>query len=181
MKTGTIDLGDGRTASVAVLNYVDRIFVVVSELDTFGTIVSARKDVVLGGGTTYDTSVLLGKRDDPIPEIVARQLCEKVCSPEFSQDGSQPNDIDSVHCDKPLLLSFGIASRRGHATQCSVDMMDGKGGCRTMGTASTKDHDQGAMTYNSKCEDDELILTDTKELVSTIVNGVMRIVMGRDK
>ena len=80
--------------------YSDRIFIAISQTETFGTIVHAQRDAVLDGGSTYDTSILLGNREDPIPELAARQLCER---------------ITSLGLDLPVLLSWGV--RRGALKQ----------------------------------------------------------------
>ena len=67
--------------------------------------VQAEKETVLGGGTTFSTATLLGSRDDPIPELCARQLVEKL-----SQAG----------CDLPVLLCLGLErgpSERDPSTQ----------------------------------------------------------------
>ena len=73
--------------------YADRIMFVVSHLGTLGTVVHAQKETVLGGGTTYSTVTLLGLRDDPVPELCARQLVER---------------LGAAGCDLPVLLCLGL-------------------------------------------------------------------------
>lgn len=63
-------------ADIYIAYYVDRILIVVTQLGTFGSILSARRDQVLGGGSTYHTEMLLGPRDNAMHELCARQLAE---------------------------------------------------------------------------------------------------------
>jgi len=91
--SATITLGNGVETSVFISAYADRILFIVTQVGTLGTMVQAQKETVLGGGTTFSTATLLGTRDDPIPELCARQLVEKL-----SQSG----------CDLPILLCLGL-------------------------------------------------------------------------
>lgn len=84
---------NGVPTTVIASLYADRIMFVVTQLGTLGTIVAAQKETVLGGGTTFSTDTLLGARDDPVPELCARQLVERL---------SQSN------CDLPLLLCLAL-------------------------------------------------------------------------
>jgi proteasome assembly chaperone 3 len=90
--SATITLNDQQT-SVFTSVYADRIMFIVTQVGTLGTMVQAQKETVLGGGTTFSTATLLGTRDDPIPELCARQLVEKL-----SQAG----------CDLPIILCLGL-------------------------------------------------------------------------
>jgi proteasome assembly chaperone 3 len=91
--TATITLGNGVETSVFISAYADRIMFIVTQVGTLGTMVQAQKETVLGGGTTFSTATLLGSRDDPLPELCARQLVEKL-----SQAG----------CELPILLCLGL-------------------------------------------------------------------------
>lgn len=91
--TATITLRNGVETSVFISAYADRIMFIVTQVGTLGTMVQAQKETVLGGGTTFSTATLLGTRDDPVPELCARQLVEKL-----SQAG----------CDLPILLCLGL-------------------------------------------------------------------------
>jgi len=85
---------------------------VVSQLDTFGTVVSAQKETVLGGGTTFSTTTLLGLRTDPLPELCARLLVERLAN-----DG----------CDLPVLLLLGLkreCSGSGQQRDLVVNLVD---------------------------------------------------------
>lgn len=64
--------------SILISLYSDRLMFVITQVGTLGTIVHAQKESILGGGTTYSTATLLGHRDDPLPELCARQLIEKI-------------------------------------------------------------------------------------------------------
>jgi proteasome assembly chaperone 3 len=79
--------------TVLISVYADRIMFIVTQVGTLGTMVEAQKETVLGGGTTFSTATLLGTRDDPLPELCARQLVEKL-----SQSG----------CDLPIILCLGL-------------------------------------------------------------------------
>ena len=93
----SIHLADVPTTVITSL-YADRIMFIVTQLGTLGTIVAAQKDTVLGGGTTFSSDTLLGARNDPIPELCARQLVERL-----SQAG----------CDLPVLLCLGLKRAPG--------------------------------------------------------------------
>ena len=88
-----VDGNDQGAATVITSLYADQIMFVVTQLGTLGTIVHAQKETVLGGGTTFSTATLLGARDDPLPELCARQLIERT-----SQSG----------CNLPILLCLGL-------------------------------------------------------------------------
>jgi proteasome assembly chaperone 3 len=75
--------------------YADRLLVIVSQIPSLGTIISAEKDSILRStGNTYAITTLIGSRDDPSLELCARRLVE-TCS-------------DSG-CQLPLLLCLGIS------------------------------------------------------------------------
>lgn len=66
----------GSTWYILVTRYSNKALVVVSSKGTFGSIVHARKDVSLRGGLTYDTRMVLGNRNDEMPELCARMIVE---------------------------------------------------------------------------------------------------------
>eukprot|EP00128_Syssomonas_multiformis_P015220 Colp12_sorted_trinity150504_noHs@30006 len=81
-----------------VLNaFQDRIFILVTQCNKMGTLLSAAKDMNMevGSEPTYTIRVLLGKRDDSFIEVFARQIVEAMTKAE---------------CNKPLLLSAGFTS-----------------------------------------------------------------------
>ncbi|KIZ07523.1 hypothetical protein MNEG_0436 [Monoraphidium neglectum] len=83
---------DGAPTDVVVSKYEDCVMLVASQIGAFGTILSAscpallrittwlnlggRPDASAEGRTTYSTTVLLGKRDEPLLTLAARQLVE---------------------------------------------------------------------------------------------------------
>lgn len=85
---------NGIRTEVVVVPYADRTFVIVTQLKKLGNVILATSDAVGGGmarpsgGRRYSVQVLLGKRDDPLLSLYARQLLEQMKS------------------DKPLLLAI---------------------------------------------------------------------------
>jgi len=81
--------------------YSDRVFVIISQIEKFGTIMKAWAEPKSEGGSIYQVSTLMGKRDDPLLQIYARQIIERL----------------STVTDKPLLLSISLkAESRDQAT-----------------------------------------------------------------
>ncbi|CAM9149736.1 unnamed protein product [Ascophyllum nodosum] len=84
---------NGVRTEVVVIPYVDRTFVIVTQMKKLGNLLLATSDGSGGGlaegsrGRRYRVQVLLGKRDDPLLSLYARQLLEQMKS------------------DKPLLLA----------------------------------------------------------------------------
>lgn len=59
--------------------YSNRIFVVVTQSDNFGTLIAAQNESPMTPSTcTYSTKILLGRRDDESLESYARTLCELI-------------------------------------------------------------------------------------------------------
>lgn len=72
--------------------YCDRVFVAITQLGKFGTIMKAWAEPKSEGGSIFQVSTLMGKRDDPLLHIYARQIIERLSS----------------SIDKPLLLSLSL-------------------------------------------------------------------------
>jgi len=77
---------DGVHTDLAVTNYSDRLFVVVSQLGKLGTIVEARREKAQSdkgdegagaGRPVYQVTVLLGKESEEV-ELVGRLLAERL-------------------------------------------------------------------------------------------------------
>jgi proteasome assembly chaperone 3 len=83
----------GRPTDFLITTYQDRILVLITQLGTLGTVLHAEKETVLGGGSTFRVDTLLGHRDDPLPELCARQLVEQLAA-----EG----------CTLPLLLCLSL-------------------------------------------------------------------------
>lgn len=88
---------DGKEIKTDIVctTYSDRVFVIITQIKKFGTIISAwaeNKDNQVNE-KSYHSQTLLGKRDDPLLAVYARQVCESIVS-----TGSE----------KPLLLAISI-------------------------------------------------------------------------
>lgn len=79
---------------IVCTTYTDRHFIVISQMNKFGTVINAWAETKADGGKTFDMVTLLGRRDDPLLSVYARQLVERISS--FS--------------DKPLLLAIALQS-----------------------------------------------------------------------
>lgn len=89
---------NGIPTDVTIINYSDRVFLVISQNSRFGTLISAKADDSLtqpGAAPSFDVNVLLGRRDDPLLLIYARQLVEAI----------------SKSSSRPLLLSISLRER----------------------------------------------------------------------
>jgi proteasome assembly chaperone 3 len=60
----------------------------------FGTLINAWAETKADGGKSFDMVTLLGRRDDPLLNVYARQLIEKI----------------SLVSDKPLLLAIALVA-----------------------------------------------------------------------
>ena len=91
--------------------YSNRIFVVVTQSQNFGTLIQASADNPLNmSGTSYSTRVLVGRRDDEVLEAYARTMVELITK-------RAPNA-------GPLLLSISIeqhSSEMFHAVMQAVE------------------------------------------------------------
>ena len=74
------------------LVYSDRVFVHITQIGKFGTFLKAWAEPRSEGGLVYQVSTVMGKRDDPLLHIYARQIIERL----------------STHMDKPLLLAISL-------------------------------------------------------------------------
>ncbi|PNW73745.1 hypothetical protein CHLRE_13g571000v5 [Chlamydomonas reinhardtii] len=73
--------------------YLDHLFLIITQIGTVGTVISARQDSTFDGRTTFTTSVVLGKREDPGLELASRQLVEV---------------IGAAGHNKPITLCLGL-------------------------------------------------------------------------
>ena len=72
--------------------YTDRHFVVISQMKKLGTLIDTWAETKADGGKTFNMVTLLGRRDDPLLNVYARQLVERI----------------SMVSDKPLLLAIAL-------------------------------------------------------------------------
>mmetsp|Transcript_14549 Transcript_14549/g.31680 ORF Transcript_14549/g.31680 Transcript_14549/m.31680 type:complete len:143 (+) Transcript_14549:43-471(+) len=56
--------------------YMDQMVIFASQLGTAGTVISATQDAAFDGSTTFTTTILLGKRDEPLLSLCARRIVE---------------------------------------------------------------------------------------------------------
>jgi len=82
------------TTFVHCTSFFDRHVVGIAQLSKFGTWIEGWCEESADGNVLFQTKVLLGKRDDPILHIYARQIIEKIVSSSTSR--------------KPLLLSISL-------------------------------------------------------------------------
>mmetsp|Transcript_24238 Transcript_24238/g.80560 ORF Transcript_24238/g.80560 Transcript_24238/m.80560 type:complete len:129 (+) Transcript_24238:99-485(+) len=79
-KSAEVCIGGVSTRLIATA-YANRIFVVVSQRENLGTLISATRESATGlasGPGCYSTRVLLGRRDDEALEVYARTLVELI-------------------------------------------------------------------------------------------------------
>lgn len=90
-KESTVEI-DGITTEIICTNYSDKIMVNISQMDKFGSIISAFSETTGESGKLYHIQNLLGRRDDPLLNIYARQIIENI----------------SEVSDKPLILTISL-------------------------------------------------------------------------
>jgi proteasome assembly chaperone 3 len=85
---------EGVDTHVSVQSFADTNVVLVSQLGRLGTIKHA--EVIEGpeGRRTYEVRTLMGKRDDPLLDVYARQIVEKI--------------TEATSSTKPLLLTVAL-------------------------------------------------------------------------
>ncbi|KAG2771494.1 hypothetical protein JG687_00002150 [Phytophthora cactorum] len=67
---------NGVPTDIAVSIFADRVFVAVTQLGTFGTLVEAHQKDSISGKFQPDIHIRLGRRDDPLLLVYARQFLE---------------------------------------------------------------------------------------------------------
>lgn len=83
---------NGLVTEIVCATFVDYLFVVITQINKFGTVLRADSVPKADGGYLFSVSTMLGKRDDPLLMIYARQIAERL-SP-FTQ--------------RPLVLSISL-------------------------------------------------------------------------
>ncbi|GMI08884.1 hypothetical protein TrVE_jg2091 [Triparma verrucosa] len=84
--------------STTVHLFPDRTLITISQLPAFGTIlVSSITHSASSNKSTYNVTVLLGRRDDDILSVYCRQIIEKVSTFD-----------DSVKSGKPIMFMIGL-------------------------------------------------------------------------
>ncbi|KAF4027988.1 Proteasome assembly chaperone 3 [Phytophthora infestans] len=67
---------NGVPTDIAVSIFADRVFIAVTQLGTFGTLVEAYQKDSISGKFQPDIHIRLGRRDDPLLLVYARQFLE---------------------------------------------------------------------------------------------------------
>lgn len=93
-KSSLISTNGEICTDIICTTYNDRHFVVISQMKKFGTLINAWAESKADGGKSFDMVTLLGRRDDPLLNVYARQLIEKI----------------SLVSDKPLLLAIALVA-----------------------------------------------------------------------
>lgn len=68
---------NGIHTDVVVQAFTDRIFVTITQLNKIGSLLYATSEDDSSGGKSFDVQVLMGRRDDPLLVLYARQLIEQ--------------------------------------------------------------------------------------------------------
>eukprot|EP00878_Enallax_costatus_P008537 GHUV01008925.1.p4 GENE.GHUV01008925.1~~GHUV01008925.1.p4 ORF type:complete len:132 (+),score=35.02 GHUV01008925.1:597-992(+) len=79
VKTATVDI-DGCATDIICSLYADAVVLIATQTGTAGTIIQAKQDSTFEGKTTFSTSILVGKRDEILLTVAARQLVEQANS-----------------------------------------------------------------------------------------------------
>jgi proteasome assembly chaperone 3 len=90
----------GQKTEVVQCCYDDHIMVIVTQIGKMGTLLHARKEEGYGTAPTFNVSILMGKRDEPLMVACARQLIEQI-----SKGG----------LTRPLILSLGLSDHSAGA------------------------------------------------------------------
>ena len=72
----------GVPTEVMVLEF-DQVMAIVTQVDRLGTLLQAKQDAYT---QTYSVEVLLGRRNDPLLEVLARQLIERLAVAKCQKD-----------------------------------------------------------------------------------------------
>ncbi|GBG60454.1 hypothetical protein CBR_g5628 [Chara braunii] len=91
-----VDVIEGHETTVLLSGYEDRIMVMVSQIGKLGTLLFAKREEIYDGPKAFQVDTILGKRDEPMLTVCARQLIEKI-----SMAGSRWAHL-------PLLLSISL-------------------------------------------------------------------------
>ena len=81
------------------ISYTDRHFVIITQLNKFGTLIEAKVEKVFSNKNIYYIQSLFGKRDDPLLTIYARQIIENIAT--YDNNRNNNNNITEV---KPLYI-----------------------------------------------------------------------------
>ncbi|CCI42217.1 hypothetical protein ABG067_004246 [Albugo candida] len=98
---------NGHDTNLCLSIFTNQIFIIVSQIDTFGTVVQARKRESLSENFQSEVQVLLGRRDDPLLLVYARQFLERIGSP----------------LGLPVVAAIGLKDRSSNAFEQVVNQL----------------------------------------------------------
>ena len=98
----------GIVTDIVCTIYSDQYFVVISQNGKFGTMIKATAEYHNdnSAGVTFETTVLLGQREDTLAHLYARQIIEKL----------------STKSDKPVIVSISLIPE-GRTMETVKDVM----------------------------------------------------------
>lgn len=96
---------DGVATTFSYSMYMDQTLMFVTQTGTAGTMIAATQDAAFDGSTTYSTAVVLGKRDEPLLQLCARQIVELAGAAGYK---------------KPMLIGLGF---KQHSMQLVKQVM----------------------------------------------------------
>ena len=83
----------GIVTNITCTSYTDRHFVIITQTQKFGSLLTAwAEDRLDGLSKSYESHVLIGKRDDDLLNVFAKQIMQRIAS----------------QSNKPLLLSIAL-------------------------------------------------------------------------
>merc|ERR1719201_2776833 len=74
----TAALIDGQRTEVVIMSFHDRVLVVVTQLGKIGTVIEAHADPTIDRKPSFTINTLIGKRDQPILMLCARQIVQEI-------------------------------------------------------------------------------------------------------
>ena len=86
----TITTPSGCSTTLTVNVYTDTILIIINQLNSIGTILTATSSHnLVNSKVTYAVDTVLGRRDDPVVEVMGRQMVEKCGDIERAVNGGQ--------------------------------------------------------------------------------------------
>lgn len=108
----------GRATDLVLTGFSNQIMIIATQREKMGTLVVASRDAkVLSRGSggpdpTFSVRTLMGRRNDPIPELLARTLIERISSSKG--DGSE----------KSLLLCVNLVESSTAVAKSLIEKID---------------------------------------------------------
>ena len=108
----------GIITDIVCTSYSDYHFVTITQLKKFGTVIHAWADRHLDGssGVTYEMNVLLGKREDTLLTVYARQIMQRIGMSSTKplilaialRESDDGRDADTFACCLSTFLGFTL-------------------------------------------------------------------------